>query len=568
MPAPPNMDVDGAGAGAASGGSGGEIGPVASPVSNMRSSPYTITSAGTTWINTTGTGNVGIDWTCFPWEFPQLFMSNAERVELFNDYLFWKCKSVSVTFKNFRGYVNSVPAAGTDPQTFPTDNAAFQTYIDEMYYLGVQTAPFINESSWIGDTGLMQLMRSWQKGGYDAADRISLPLFDIPVTEAFENIISQNYPNVTQTQGVASESVSHSWHTSGDKYWRCTSEFINGATATSKDSNPAPVAALVFPLTNRLFRCDQFGGIVLAGSNNMKFYRNFFNGIDVSGTTTVNPSGALPPTQYSTYEPIAPLLLRIVPQHIEGNGNSTHLQFDFEIKYHIEVRGKIPRHGYTGANDITAPAGITLAGASESKNRPGCKTAVTPYYPVTQPTAATLLPLNANNIQRGRTKNGFVFIPYTGWETSVRVGAAPAPDVPSLGNTKAGFNDRVHVGVYDDTENVVIDTVRLDRNNQTTYDTATLTTFLLALKTQNLWMVESVRSSNVATLLLNNAYWEGVEIAFGSQIAMTTDPHNHYYFTTTAPPAVTGQPIAPFDPSDAHSLAAYLDSRIFAHINR
>lgn len=570
------MDVEGAGSGAGGGGSGGDIGPVATPVSNMKSSSYTITSAGTTWINTTSTGNVGIDWTTFPWEFPTLFMNTNERIDLFNTYMFWKCNSVSVHLKNFRGYVNTVPAGATSAQTFPTDNAAIQTYVDELYYLGTQVAPFINENGWISETDLMKLVNSWQKGGYDATDRISLPIFDIPVTEQYENIISQNYPNVTQTQAVAGEHISKTWHTVGDKYWRCTSEFMNGAVESARDDVPASGNALTWPNTIRFFRVDQAGGITLQGSNDMKFHQNYFNAIDNESSAVEVAQGALPPCMYSTYEPIPALLLRIVPQHIEGNGNSTHVQFDFEIRYNISVRGRIPRHGYTGSATFNAPAFMDLGGVHKSQNRPGCATPIGPYYPsdTTAADKTSLLPTNSNDIQRGRTKNGFVYIPFIGWELTNRVAPAPPP-APTAYATKGAFDDRVHLAMYND----VLPPTRVlfgvkCYTDQGNYVLANPAAFLDAITSQGLWMVPTVVSSQLpgkTTLTLGGQLYAYCKLANGDEDPTETGytyEDDIYWFTTTAPSVLPTPTVTSFDPSDARSVAAYLDSAIKAHLTQ
>lgn len=496
--------VSGAGSGGEGGGGGapGGFENVVHGLSNHSASSWTITSGGTSWLNTTDTGNVGADWTLFPWEFPSLFMSNNERIDLYNDYLFWRCKSVNVRFKNFRGYVNTVSASETVPNTFPTDNAAFMTYLDEMYFMGIQMAPFQNETGWVSDDDLINIVQSWQKGGYNGTassttGRVSLPVFDITVNEQVENYIAQNTPNVSQTQAIAGQSKEHNWHTVGDKYWRDTSEFLWGLSPRggmrSSGGARSPLAPLNEGGTLRPFRADQFGGILLSGgvaetSYNLNGSTNLGVGTPASvlpnsglfnsptsadgvysrenamgiamnvpwptaSTGSILPSypatqtdnfnlvrfAGIPPVVYTTHEPIPPLLLRIVPQHIEGNGNSTHIQFDFEITYNIEVRCKIPRHGYTNARDLSTPAGFAQQGTSgiKSKNRPGSATPVKVYFPAAQWSTNAMEEVvgpEYQGVQRGRTKNGFCFIPYGGWEHSLGIftGApTPAPPVSS-----------------------------------------------------------------------------------------------------------------------------------------
>lgn len=593
MPGPSQTEssggiVSGAGSGTkdTAGGRGGAggLGNVAAQVSNHSSTPYTITSAGTTWINTTDTGNVGIDWTTFPWEFPQLFMSNAERVDLFNNNLFWKAEKVEVTFKNFRGFVNTVPSTGVDVQTFPTDNAAFQTYLDEMYYLGLQSAPFISETGWLAQTDMATLVKSWQKGGYDAANRVALPLTDIQVSENFENIISQNYPNVTQTQGIPGEVVHHKWHTHGDKYWRCTSEFINGMTPTTSDAAPTPTNALIWPNNIRFFRVDQVGGYILAGSEKMPFPRRLFNGIDVAPMATgASVVAKIPPVCYSTPEPIPPLLLRIVPQHIEGNGNSTHIQFDFEIKFHIQTRCKIPRHGYTGSTaDFTLPAGITLPGGSEGKNRPGCATRIVPNYPTTIAGSSVdsyLIPMNAAAIQRGRVKNGFIFIPYVGWETAVRVPGEKPPREDITYNTMADFYNRCHVSAPDINPNDPLKHFQdqiylrqtLDNTLWSHFPTAAV---LYELELNNYYLTTCLNVGEQGkTLTMGNVSFDMMMLGYVDPTSKTFDAkYQHSYFFTDLP-IPSGTPAGErlersVETSDARSVMAYLESRITAHLDR
>lgn len=415
--------------------------PVVGGVSNHSASSWTITSGGTTWINTTDSSQVGTDWATFPWEFPQLFMSNNERIDLFNDYLFWKCKSVHVTFKNFRSYVNTVSTTSTIPNTFPTDNAAFMTYLDEMYYLGIQVAPFITESGWLDATSSQNIVKSWQCGGYTEDTRISLPVFDIKVDNQYENIISQNYPNVTQTQAIAGEVVTHSWHTVGDKYWRDTSEFIWGMNAQSDDVVPATQTGKAFPGYVRPFRADEFGGYILSGNSTTAtapstyFFNSVFNTSQRLATNSKNTAANVPPVVYTTHEPIPPLLLRICPQHIEGNGNSTHIQFDFEVHFNIEVRCKVPKHGYTNLADWTKPASIDFA-TTLGLNRIGGQTVIMPQYQgagIASNLATWSIPANTGSLQRGRIKNGYVFIPYSGWESALSI--VTAPPAPPEENT-------------------------------------------------------------------------------------------------------------------------------------
>lgn len=593
--APPStMNLSGAGSGSKDiaggrGGHGGGLGNVAEQVSNHSSTPFTITSAGTTWLNTTDTGNVGVDWATFPWEFPQLFMSNVERVDLFNNHLFWRTNKVEITFKNFRGFVNTVPATGTDPQTFPTDNAAFQTYLDEMYYLGLQTAPFISDLGWADSTSLGTIVRSWQKGGYDAANRVSLPLIDITVSENFENIISQNYPNVTQTQGIPGEVVYHQWHTHGDKYWRCTSEFINGMTPVTLDASPTPPNPLIWTLNNRLFRADQVGGFLLSGCTKMPFNRKLFNAIEVGGIAAEpNIVADIPPAVYTTHEPIPPLLLRIVPQHIEGNGNSTHLQFDFEIKYHISTRCKIARHGYTNSTaDFTLPAGLTLPTGSEGKNRPGCATQVVPVYPATLANASVasqIIPLNGYSIQRGRVKNGFVFIPYMGWETAVRIPVTvpPNPANPVRYNTMADLYNKAHCAAIDINGSTVpfdtyIDAIwcrRVTNPPTDLYYPLPAAEVLYALELQKLWLTAALDTGVAGDhLTLGTFEYNYIMIANYTIVGdINTITRNLYQFTTIPiPDAVqsTGERLGiPSDTSDAKSVVAYLESRILTHLDQ
>lgn len=490
--------ISGAGSGGEGGGGGapGGFEDVVHGLSNHSATPWTITSGGTTWLNTTDTGEVGTDWTLWPWEFPSLFMSNNERIDLYNDYLFWRCKSVTVNFKNFRGYVNTVSSSETLPNTFPTDNAAFMTYLDEMYFMGIQVSPFANENGWIDEGGLLNIVQSWQKGGYngnssDTTGRVSLPVFDIAVNEQVENYISQNTPNVSQTQAIAGQRKTHTWHTVGDKYWRDTSEFLQGFPSrfvTPEEAPPNGDSQAWLGSVNRPFRADQFGGLILSGGTagraaafgdtNLTYHSMnpglvpnvaLFNspygftssysreraiGLHNEGYATETGSPAvvlqaysrpltqhagIPPVVYTTHEPIPPLLLRIVPQHIEGNGNSTHIQFDFDITYNIEVRCKIPRHGYTNVGDFSQPAGFAQQpgiGSIATKNRPGTATPVLAYYPGTLPVAdfEVVAGPEFQGIQRGRTKNGFCFIPYGGWENSLRTytqspNAVPPPPI-------------------------------------------------------------------------------------------------------------------------------------------
>lgn len=462
----PAPGVSGAGSGgeAAGGGHPGGYSSVVHGFSNHHAIPYTITSGGTTWLNTTDAGEVGTDWALFPWEFPSLFMSNNECVELFNNYMFWRCKSVSITFKNFKGFVNNISASETIPNTFPTDNPGFMTYIDDMYFMGLQVAPFANEAGWADEATIVALLQSWQKGGYNGANRVSLPIFDIAVNNQIENVICQNYPNVSQTQAVAGETVHKQWATHGDKYWRDTSEFIWGMPL--RDIGPASGPQFAFAWAGavvRPFRVDQMGGFILSGGNaygyndpvlearippsvlpNSSVFNSpypLFTAESVERALAIQAYGkfrgatgdltlppGIPPVVYTTPEPIPPLLLRIVPQHIEGNGNSTHIQFDFEINYHIEVRCKIPRHGYTNFDDLSKGKGFAQpTGGIITKGRPGTGTPVMMHYPSVVDSTTYLsngVPVTGpefQGIQRGRTKNGFVFIPYSGWENGLRV---------------------------------------------------------------------------------------------------------------------------------------------------
>lgn len=546
----------GAGSGDSEGGEAGgvgranPIGVVAHGFSNFQSNEWTITSAGTTWIDTTADGQVGTDWTIFPWEFPQLFMSNNERVDLYNDYLFWKCSSVTVTFKNFRGFVNTIPPGGTTTQTYPTDNAAFQTYRDEMYYLGPQLHPFINSTGWITAAALTTMIQSWQKGGFDGTTRTTLPVFDIPVNGQFENMISQNYPNVTQTLGIPTETVSHTWHTSGDRYWRCTSEFVDGMNDPTKD----PAGTKIWPTGIRPFRADQFGGYVLSGSQNMILERPVFNG--VTDTITANVFGVIPPTCYSTAEPIPPLLLRIVPQHIDGGGNSTHLQLDFEITFRIKVRGQIPRHGFTN-DSLLSRASANPTGANQGLNRPGSRTPALPYYPsgVTTANLPTILPLNGQNIQRGRTKNGFVFIPYTGWETSITT-TAPGPAPTAADGSMSSIFARTHAGrITDPTEIIVF----LHNTNTSAQTPIHILDFINLLDTEGRTLATT--DDAATTITYESAIYNEVEIWYPP--GQSNTQATRLYFTAQPIPVPT---TAKSDRiTDAESFKRYLHTVMQAH---
>lgn len=384
----------------------------------------TLNFGGTSWLNNlSNTATPAPDanqWCQFPWEFPQLFMSPTQQLEIVSQYMWWKPESVEVCFSNCQNYTQI--NTGTTPFMMPTNNGKFCMIQDNEYLVNIGSSPFglsyadtyiegpLPPTVLDGNTAIknvLEIMESWKQGGYYNDSQkflingVNTMTYQVRGLQSniinsgnYIRVMNPSHPNCKQMSMGQGRCIEASWKFK-NKYWRCTGEFGTNPIFTHASTNNNELGLLAI-------RGDEWMGFLMNPKENSSTFNTagfpiyMPPGVPVSlvANTNFNPSWFISPDVVTNVLPIplyyasnvfAPftgaiqdgvlranflnsintsrpqprLLLHLVPDiGVVGTSGTSNCQFDFIIKWRIRVKRKPLQHGITSNTATELQSGL------------------------------------------------------------------------------------------------------------------------------------------------------------------------------------------------------------------